>query len=113
MSTATTITLTWDKLNCVDRNGAITGYMVQYGITTFNISVNVTGTSASVTASGLVPLTTYMFRIAAVNSDGVGPYSGRHSLNTLFPSGKRYIIIIINESEFRLFYVCRNKFEIQ
>ena len=90
MSTATTITLTWDELNCEDRNGVITGYMVQYGITTFNTSVNITGTSASdrtITASGLVPLTTYMFRIAAVNSDEVGPYSDTESFDTNFPTG--------------------------
>ena len=99
MSTATTITLTWDEINCVDRNGVITGYMVHYGITTFNTSLNVTGTSASdrtFTASGLVPLTTYMFRIAAVNSDGVGPYSGPNSFNTSFPRGKQaYITIVV------------------
>ena len=90
MSTATTITLMWDELNCVDRNGVITGYVVQYGITAFNTSMNVTGTSASdrtFTASGLVPLTTYMFRIAAANSDGVGPYSSVESLATTFPTG--------------------------
>ena len=94
LSTATTITLTWDEINCVDRNGVVTGYMVQYGITTFNTLLNVTGTSASdrtFTASGLVPLTTYMFRIAAVNSDGVGPYNVSHSFHTLFPSGKKII----------------------
>ena len=37
--------------------------------------------------SGLDPLTTYMFRIAAVNSDGVGPYSDTESLDTIFPTG--------------------------
>ena len=90
MSTATTITLTWDDINCVDRNGVITGYMVQYGITTFSTSVNVTESFASnrtFAASGLVPLTTYMFRIAAVNSDGVGPYSGEMNLSPSFPTG--------------------------
>ena len=90
MSTATTITLTWDEINCVDRNGVITGYMIQYGITTFNTSLNVTGTSASdrtFTAFGLVPLTTYMFRIAAVNSDGVGPYNVAESFSTSIPTG--------------------------
>ena len=99
MSTATTIILTWDELNCVDRNGVITGYVIQYGITTFNTSVNVTGTSASdrtFTASGLVPLTTYMFRITAVNSDGVGPYSNELNLSASFPTGIRTAISSIN-----------------
>ena len=74
----------------MDRNGEITGYRIQYGITTFSTTGNITGTSASdrnFSASGLVPLTTYMFRIAAVNSDGVGPYSIVESLATTFPTG--------------------------
>ena len=74
----------------MDRNGEITGYRIQYGITTLSTTVNITGTSASdriFTASGLVPLTTYMFRIAAVNSDGVGPYSSVDNFNTTFPTG--------------------------
>ena len=74
----------------MDRNGEITGYRIQYGTTTSSTPVNVTGTSASdrtFTASGLVPLTTYMFRIAAANSDGVGLYSNVESFNTTFPTG--------------------------
>ena len=90
-STSTSITVMWDRLSCVDRNnGEITGYRIQYGVTTLSTTVNITGTSASdrtFTASGLVPLTTYMFRIAAVNSDGVGPNSSVASFATTFPTG--------------------------
>ena len=111
MSTATTITLTWDKLNCVDRNGVITGYIVQNGTTAFDTSLNVTGTSVSdrtFTASGLVPLTTYMFRITAVNSDGVGPYSSPHSFHTSFPQGKQeYTIVALN-----FLLTCRNNLKV-
>ena len=85
-STSTSITVMWDRLSCVDRNGEITGYRILYGTTTEII----TGTSASdrtFTASGLVPVTTYMFRIAAVNSDGVGPYSNEDNFDTSFPTG--------------------------
>ena len=75
----------WDRLSCVDRNGEITGYRIQYGTTTpLDQTEMITGTSASnrtFTASGLVPLTTYMFRIAAVNSDGVGPYSNEDNFD--------------------------------
>ena len=87
-STATTISITlmWDRLSCVDRNGEITGYRILYGTTTpLDQTEMITGTSSSdrtFTASGLVPLTTYMFRIAAVNSDGVGPYSDVESITT-------------------------------
>ena len=89
-STSTSVTMMWDRLSCEGRNGEITGYRIQYGITTLSTTVNITGTSASdrnFTASGLVPLTTYMFRIAAVNSNGVGPYSNTETLDTIFPTG--------------------------
>ena len=92
-SNSTSITVMWDRLSCVDRNGEIIGYRIQYGITTLSTTVNITGTSASdrnFTASGLVPLTTYMFRIAAVNSDGVGPYSSVERIATTFPTGNTH-----------------------
>ena len=95
---STSITVMWDRLSCVDHNGEITGYRIQYGITTLSTTVNITGTSASdrtFTASGLVPLTTYMFRIAAVNSDGVGPYSNTESFDTIFPTGIVYSITVL------------------
>ena len=84
----------------MDRNGEITGYRILYGTTTpLDQTEMITGTSSSdrtFTASGLVPLTTYMFRIAAVNSDGVGSYSGQHSLDTSFPTGSanNYIALL-------------------
>ena len=79
----------------MDRNGVINGYSVQYGVTTTDSIEMLSGTAASdrtFTASGLVPLTTYMFRIAAVNSDGVGPYSSVDSFNTTFPTGTCTVI---------------------
>ena len=89
MSTSKNITLAWDELNCVDRNGVITGYRVQYGITTLGTNSETSASDRTFTASGLVPLTSYMFRIAAVNSDGVGLYSNPHSLDTSFSTGKK------------------------
>ena len=71
--TLSSITVTWDELSCVERNGAPTGYRIQYGITNFDNIETVTGTSF--TATRLIPLTIYMFRVAAVNSNGMGPYS--------------------------------------
>ena len=85
-STSTSITLSWDRVLCEDRNGNITGYSIQYGITFFETSTGTSPSNRTFTASGLVPLTTYMFRIAAVNSHGEGPYrNGKFS--TAFPEG--------------------------
>ena len=80
-ATPNSITLTWNALRCVNRNGALTGYKIQYG----DNMETVTGTSF--TATGLIPLTTYMFRVAAVNGNGTGPYSTTVSSMTSFPTG--------------------------
>ena len=72
-ATLDSITVTWDELSCVDRNGALTGYRIEYGVTSFNNMETVTGTSF--TATRLCPTNTYMFRVAAVNVNGTGPYS--------------------------------------
>ena len=75
--TSSSITLEWEPLNCIDENGIITGYSVQYGVLGSGIvngtSVagdNVTGT----TLSDLVSSTNYLIEVAAMNAAGVGPY---------------------------------------
>ncbi len=79
------ITVTWDELSCVNHNGELTGYRIDYGTTTFDNMTTDTGTSF--TATGLLPLTDHMFRVAAVNGNRTGPYSttvtGRTSANTV------------------------------
>ena len=71
----------------MDRNGNVTGYVVQYGITSFDNTITIHGTSTenrTLNATDLDPLTTYMFRVAAVNVDGTGPYSTAESFNSEF-----------------------------
>ena len=79
------ITLTWDELSCLDHNGLLTGYVIEYGNTSFDNAEIVTGTS--ITVAELLPLTTYIFRVAAVNQNGTGTYSFPVSKTTL-TSGK-------------------------
>ena len=86
--TSSSITVTWDELSCVDRNGELTGYRIDYGIGTFDNSQTVTS-GTSFPASGLRPLTTYRFRVAAVNSNGRGPYSDALNRQTLVSPGKQ------------------------
>ena len=67
------------------RNGNITGYTIEYGTTMFDRTAAITGTSGgnrTFTATGLLPLTTYMLRIAAVNSNGTGPFSNPISVQS-------------------------------
>ena len=71
-ATSRSITLTWDELSCVDHNGILIGYRIEYGTMMFDSMEIATGTS--ITVNGLLPLTTYMFRVAAVNGNGTSPY---------------------------------------
>ena len=65
-------------MNCIHRNGDISGYSVQYGVqgsgSTQTASVS-GGGAAQTTISGLTPSTTYSIEVAAVNSAGIGIYS--------------------------------------
>ena len=72
---STIITIAWDAVNCTERNGNITGYMVRYtpSSTSGNDSVMVAGTrdaGGMVTIDGLIPYTQYSILVAAVNSNG-------------------------------------------
>ena len=75
--TSSSITLEWEPLNCIDENGIITGYSVQYGVLGSGI---VNGTSVAgdnvtgATLSDLVSSTNYLIEVAAMNAAGVGPY---------------------------------------
>ena len=87
-ATFSSVTLTWDKLDCVDRNGELTTYRIEYDTTTSNITGNDTNTTTTTfTVTGLNPNTTYMFRVAGVNSNGTGIQSTTVYESTL-PSGK-------------------------
>ena len=81
--TSTSITVQWGAVDCIHRNGHITGYSVQYGVVgsgSFH-SVDATGTEATI--SGLMPSTTYSIQVAAVNSAGTGSYSDAQMPTTL------------------------------
>jgi len=65
---------------CVQQNGPITGYVVRYYATCGHVpdrdvqqtkSVRTTG----IIIDGLTPNTKYAFQVAAVNTNGTGPFS--------------------------------------
>ena len=84
------ITVAWDELSCMYRNGKLTGYIIAYGTTTINNTVAVTGASnTTFTAVGLDSNTTYMFKVAGTNTNGTGVYSNTTTINTKeLPPGK-------------------------
>ena len=78
---STAINLSWGEVNCTERNGAITGYSVQYSIVggMQSTTVNVTGDSTSTVIIGLTKLM-YLVSVAAINSNGIGPYSNKQEV---------------------------------
>ena len=76
--TSSSITVQWEAVDCIHRNGDITGYAVRYGVqgSGSTQTVSVSGGEAMQTAiSGLMPSTTYSIEVAAVNNAGTGMYS--------------------------------------
>ena len=75
--TSSSITVQWGAVNCIHRNGDITGYSVQYGVQGSGTQTgSVSGGGATqTTISGLMASTTYTIEVAAVNSAGTGVYS--------------------------------------
>ena len=71
--TETSITVQWDPLDCIHRNGDITGYSVQYGGETVSVSGDSSG--GIYVISGLIPSTNYSIKVAAENIVGIGQYS--------------------------------------
>ena len=75
-STSTSITVQWGAVDCIHRNGNITGYSAQYGVVGITQTMRVLGASVTkATLSSLMSSTTYSIQVAAVNSAGVGVYS--------------------------------------
>ena len=70
--TSFNITVQWRAVDCIHRNGDITGYSVQYGVQQTEISG---GTANELIITELESATTYKIRVAAVNSVGTGMYS--------------------------------------
>ena len=74
-ATTRNISVLWVTIDCIDRNGEITGYEVEFrqadgpAITTGEVM------GLTFIASGLQPFTNYTFRVAGVNSEGRGPFT--------------------------------------
>ena len=74
MVTSRRIVASWEPINCIERNGQITGYEVSCREEGEMPSgqLNFT-TSLTFTCEGLTPARTYIFHVAGVNTNGSGP----------------------------------------
>ena len=72
--TSRNITVTWNTIECIQRNGIITGYTVVFQE---QGEANVPGNTVDRTfsAGGLTPGTVYTFQVAGVNDAGTGVFS--------------------------------------
>ena len=76
--TSSSITVQWRPVDCLQRNGDITGYSVQYGVQGSGSTQTVSfsgGDASEATISALTSSITYSIKVAAVNSAGIGAYS--------------------------------------
>ena len=90
--TSSNITLQWGAVDCIDRNGDITGYSVRYGVQgtakgdrTVKMAIG-DSSGGMYTISGLSAATVYTVEVAAVNSAGIGVYSDPPVIIETLPS---------------------------
>ena len=73
--TLSTIIVRWEDLECIHRNGNITGYSVLVvASSVMDMVINVDDVRQA-TISELTPFTEYTISVAAVNTAGMGVYS--------------------------------------
>ena len=83
-TTLSTAVVTWNAIECIDQNGIISIYVVEFQEQ--ESGVRVTGgevNGRTYTVSGLTPATRYTFRVTGVTSGGTGPFSPARVVTTL------------------------------
>ena len=73
--TSSTITVQWGPVECIHRNGDITGYSVRYRVAPDGPTQDMTVSDNEVTIMNLMSSTTYSIQVRAVNGDLLGPFS--------------------------------------
>lgn len=77
------VQVAWGELPCLERNGFITGYVVEVSLDDELVnSVDIVDSSMTATLTGLLPLRTYYVHVAAVTDQGTGPHSTNLAVTT-------------------------------
>ena len=79
--TSTSFSAVWTSIRCVERNGLIIAYIVQFH-PLGGAKVYTSVTEKNFNRRGLNPYTNYIFAVAGVNVNGTGPYSLERLLRT-------------------------------
>ena len=98
--TSTNITISWERVKCIERNSNVTGYVVTYSRTEDGNDLaraagnpemsTIIGTDPGnriFTATGLIPRTSYTFSVSAMNSDNQNGVSISTTGSTSTPEG--------------------------
>ena len=110
-STSSTISIQWEAVLCIHRNGRITGYMIQYMEVGGGVFINesVTGDQNETIITGLQSSTFYDIQIAAVNSVGTGPFTNM-GFNASTSGKIRHAVAILKPHSHASPYVtCKNE----
>ena len=75
--------MSWDTIDCIERNGIITGYEVAIHRMGATVITFVEVVSETFTADSLQPFSVYTLRVAGVNIAGSGPFSDSITIHTL------------------------------
>ena len=89
------VTIQWGEVNCADRNGAITGYIVRHGLSltaASERSITNSNNSRMFTINRLLIRSTYSFEVAAVAGGRTGPYSSVLEVTTSVPTGTLVLV---------------------
>ena len=93
--TSSSILLNWALPLQSQRNGAITGYVINItNLDTEMTQQHVTGLVSNLTITDLSPFTVYVATIAARTAVGVGPFSGVFSSQTLEDGTILYGVVV-------------------
>ena len=85
--------VTWDTIECIERNGIITGYTVVFQE---QGGANVPGNTVDriFSAAGLTPFTIYKFQVTGVNDVDTGPFT---DIITITTSEEGFVFIVSND----------------
>ena len=85
--------MTWDTIECIERNGIITGYTVVFQEQgRANVPGNIVDRTFS--ATELTPFTNHTFQVAGVNDVGTGPFT---DIITITTDEEGFVFIVSND----------------